>query len=287
MAEPPSSRLKTSLLERMSALLMRAPEDREQLLDLLRQSQARKLLDAEAVSMIEGVLQVSDLSARDIMVPRSQMDVIDISQPPSEFLPFAIRTAHSRFPVVEGDRDHVIGVLHAKDLLRLYSGRPVSARELLRPAVFIPESKRLNVLLRDFRTNRNHLALVVDEYGGVAGLVTIEDVLEQIVGEIEDEFDGTDAPDEIVALEQGVHGARYRVPARTDLSTFNEHFLCLIDEDAHDTIGGLVTAHFGRVPKRGERVEIDGFGFEILRADARTVQMLAVERLRPSPDAQN
>jgi magnesium and cobalt transporter len=269
----------------MSSLLLRAPDDRDQLLQLLRMSQERKLIDAEAMSMIEGVLQVTDLSASDIMVPRSKMDVIDISRPPSEFVPFAIRTAHSRFPVVDGDLENVVGLLHAKDLLRLFVDRPLTARELLRPAVFIPESKRLDVLLRDFRLNRNHLALVVDEYGRVSGLVTIEDVLELIVGEIEDEFDSASGTDDILAVESGAHGTRFRVQARTDLSTFNEHFLCAIDDAEHDTIGGVVTSHFGRVPRRGERIEVDGLAFEVLRADARTVQTLLVERLRSTGQA--
>lgn len=260
-------------------MLLRAPDDREQLLQLLRQSQERLLLDAEAVSMIEGVLQVSDLCARDIMLARSQMDVIDISQPPSEYVPFAIRTAHSRFPVVDGDLDSVIGVLHAKDLLRLYAESGVSARELLRPAVFIPESKRLNVLLRDFRENRNHLAIVVDEYGQVSGLVTIEDVLEQIVGDIEDEFDDGDPADNIVAIESGPRGTRFRVQARTGIEQFNAYFATRFDEVGVDTIGGLVSDRLGRVPRRGERLELHGIGFEVLRADARSLQALVVERL--------
>ncbi|MEN9313969.1 MAG: hypothetical protein RIS35_362, partial [Pseudomonadota bacterium] len=170
-----------SLFERLSALLLRAPEDREQLLTLLREAHGRDLLDADALSMIEGVLQVSDLAARDIMVPRAQLDVIDVGQTPAQFLPKVIATGHSRFPVIEGERDNVIGILHAKDLLRLFAEEPPDLRDLLRPPVFIPESKRLNILLRDFRANRNHVAMVVDEYGGVAGLITIEDVLEQIV----------------------------------------------------------------------------------------------------------
>ena len=179
---------KPSLLERISAFIMREPEDRDQLIELLRHAHERNLLDADALSMIEGVLQVSELQARDIMIPRSQMDVIDINESPDEFVPLVIQTAHSRFPVTSGNKDDVIGILLAKDLLRYYAGEEeFNVREMLRPAVFIPESKPLNVLLKEFRKNRNHIAIVVDEYGGVAGLVTIEDVLEQIVGEIEDE----------------------------------------------------------------------------------------------------
>ncbi len=188
MSEPPSSsEPRRSLLERLSALLLRAPEDREQLLGLLREAHDRDLLDADALAMIEGVLQVSELAARDIMVPLGKMDVIDVGQPCSEFLPRVIATARSYFPVIESARDNVIGILHAKDLLRLFAPDPPELRALIRPAVFIPESKRLNVLLRDFRVERNRIAIVVDEYGGVAGLVTTEDLLGQIVGDLEDE----------------------------------------------------------------------------------------------------
>ena len=267
------------LIERLKSLLNRAPDDRAQLLDVLRKAHERDLIDADAVSMIEGVLQVSELSARDIMVPRSQMDVIDISQPFEQFLEHVIETAHSRFPVVEGDRDNVLGILHAKELLRLYVDDDLDVRDLLRPAVFVPESKRLNVLLRDFRVNRNHLAIVVDEYGGVAGLVTIEDVLEQIVGDIEDEFDFDEESDHIVPVEPGEHGPRFRVRAITGIRQLNEAVGADFPDEEFDTVGGLVTEQFGRVPRRGERVEIDGVRFEVLRADARQAQLLLVERL--------
>ena len=184
---------KRSLLERLSALLMREPEDRGELLNLLHAAYEKNLLDADALSMIEGVMQVSEMQVRDIMVPRAQMDLIDIDDTPDRFIPHVIATAHSRFPVIDRDRDDVIGILLAKDLLRYYAGEEeFNVRDMLRPAVFVPESKRLNVLLREFRANRNHMAIVVDEYGGVAGLVTIEDVLEQVVGEVED----GDGPDE-------------------------------------------------------------------------------------------
>jgi magnesium and cobalt transporter len=283
MSEPPSSRPRPSLLERMSAMLLRTPDDRAQLLLLLRQAEDRDLLDAEAVSMIEGVLQVSELSAGDIMVPRTQMDVIDIAQPPSEFIPFVIRTAHSRFPVIEGGRDNVIGILHAKELLRLYGDEPATVRELLRPAVLIPESKRLNVLLRDFRLERNHIAVVVDEYGGVAGLITIEDVLEQIVGEIEDEFDVASAADSIEPVEPGRFGPRWRVGALTGIARFNAGFGTAFDDADFDTIGGLLTERIGRVPRRGDSVAFGGLRFEVLRAAPRSVQLLLVERLPDAP----
>ncbi len=173
-----------SLLERLSALLMREPSDREQLVELLRSAYSRNLLDADALSIIEGALNVSEMQVRDIMIPRAQVDFIDINEPIETFIPRIIATAHSRFPVIDQNRDDVIGVLLAKDLLRHYAGaEEFNVREMLRPAVFVPEAKRLNVLLREFRASRNHMAIVVDEYGGVSGLVTIEDVLEQIVGE--------------------------------------------------------------------------------------------------------
>jgi magnesium and cobalt transporter len=280
MAEPPSgSDARPTLLERLSALLLRAPEDREQLLGVLREAHARELLDADALSMIEGVLQVADLAAREIMVPRSQMDVIDIAQAPAQFLPHVIATAHSRFPVIEGERDNVIGILHAKDLLRLYADDPPEVRDMLRPAVFIPESKRLNVLLRDFRANRNHIAIVVDEYGGVSGLITIEDVLEQIVGDIEDEFDFDEESDHIVPTEPGANGARYRVRGITEIEQFNRVFGTHFSDEDFDTVAGLVTEQFGRVPRRGDDVTLEGIRFQVLRADGRQVHLLLVERL--------
>ncbi|MCL4185009.1 MAG: CBS domain-containing protein [Burkholderiaceae bacterium] len=274
------------LIDRLAALLLRVPEDRAQLLTILRQAHERELLDADALSMIEGVLQVSELAARDIMVPRAQMDVIDIGQPREVFLPHVIETAHSRFPVVEGDRDNVLGILHAKELLRLYADERLDVRDLLRPAVFIPESKRLNVLLRDFRGNRVHLAIVVDEYGGTAGLITIEDVLEQIVGDIEDEFDFDEESDHIVRIEPGEHGPRFRVRAITGIRQFNEAVGTDFPDDEFDTMGGLVTDQFGRVPRRGERVDLNGVRFEVLRADARQAQLLLAERLPPQTGAE-
>ncbi len=246
---------------------------------MLHHAHERELLDADALSMIEGVMQVSELSARDIMVPRSQIDMIDIREKPEDLIPFVIETAHSRFPVIEEDRDHVIGILLAKDLLRHNAEQQVEFRKLLRPATFIPESKRLNVLLRDFRANRNHVAIVVDEYGGVAGLVTIEDVLEQIVGDIEDEFDFDEADDNIVTIEAGPHGPRWRVRALTGIEQFNEYFETGFTNDQAETIGGVVTEHLGRVPRRGEEAIIGNVRFTVLRADARRVDVLRVEKL--------
>ena len=268
---------KPSLLERLSALLMREPEDREQLLKLLHSAFARNLLDGDALSMIEGALQVSEMQVRDIMVPRAQMDMIDVNETPDKFIPHVIATAHSRFPVIDKNRDDVIGVLLAKDLLRYYAGEEeFKVRDMLRPAVFVPESKRLNVLLREFRANRNHMAIVVDEYGGVAGLVTIEDVLEQIVGDIEDEYDFDEASDNILPEP----GGRYRVKALTQIADFNAAFGTHFSDETADTVGGLVIAHLGRLPKRGESVAIDGLRFQVLRADSRRVYTLLVDKAK-------
>ena len=266
---------KPTWLERLGALLMREPEDREQLIGLLRSSYDRNLLDSDALSMIEGVLQVAEMQARDIMVPRAQMDVIDISESPDKFIPLVIQTGHSRFPVIEGNKDHVIGILLAKDLLRYYAGEEeFNVRDMLRPAVFIPWSKRLNVLLKDFRANRNHIALVVDEYGGVAGMVTIEDVLEQIVGDIEDEYDFDETENDIITNK----GGAYRVKAVTELAKFNEVFGTKFSDEDHDTIGGLVLARFGRMPKRGEQLSFDNLNVKVLRADSRRLHLLLVEK---------
>jgi magnesium and cobalt transporter len=275
-----NDRPKPTLLERLSALIMREPEDREQLLTLLHSAHERNLLDAEALSMIEGVMQVSEMQVRHIMVPRSQMDVIDIGETPEQFVPHVIATAHSRFPVIDRDRDDVIGILLAKDLLRHYAGEEeFSVRDMLRPAVFVPESKPLNVLLRQFRASRNHMAIVVDEYGGVAGLVTIEDVLEQIVGDIEDEYDYEEPSDNIVRES----GSQYRVKSQAEIGDFNEAFGTDFSSDDFDTVGGLVIDRFGRLPKRGESVVIQGIRFSVLRADSRRLHLLAVQKLAPPP----
>ncbi len=266
---------KRSLWERFSALLTREPEDREQLIELLHSSFERDLMDADALSMIEGVLQVSEMQARDIMVPRAQMDVIDINQTPEQFIPGVIENGHSRFPVVDGEKDEVIGILLAKDLLRYYAGEEFVVREMLRPAVFIPESKQLNVLLKDFRSNRNHIAIVVDEYGGVAGLVTIEDVLEQIVGDIEDEYDFDETEDNIVAEADG----GWRVKAHTEIADFNAAFGTDFSNEEFDTVGGLVLAKVGRFPKRGESVQLRDLKFKILRGDSRRLYSMLVERV--------
>ncbi len=270
-----------SLFERLTALISPEPENRAGLLDVLHDAQERHLIDADALAMIEGVFQVSDLCARDIMVPRAQMDVIDISNPIEEWMPEVLETAHSRFPAIDGDRDKVVGILLAKDLLRYYASEAFDVRTMLRPVIYIPESKRLNVLLRDFRANRNHIAMVVDEYGGVSGLITIEDVLEQIVGDIEDEYDFEEEEDNILALESKGNGKRWRIKGLTDLEQFNHMLGTTLASDHAETIGGYVADYMGEVPHMGDECSIGNLYFEVLRADAREVQMLLVEQ-RPT-----
>ena len=264
---------KPTLLERLSTMLLREPEDREQLIVLLHSAFERNLLDADALSMMEGVIQVSERQVREIMIPRAQMDVIDISQPPEKFIPFVIETAHSRFPVIDGDKDNIVGILLAKDLLRYYAGEEFEVRDMLRPAVFVPESKRLNVLLRDFRSNHNHIALVVDEYGGVCGMVTIEDVLEQIVGDIEDEYDFDEDEDNLIPDGAG----NWRVKAATEIADFNEALGTTFSDEECDTVGGLVLKAAGKLPKRGERIPIGNLIFTVLRADSRRLHSVLVE----------
>lgn len=269
-----------SLFERLTALISPEPENRAELLEVLHDAHERNLIDADALLMIEGVFQVSDLSARDIMVPRSQMDVIDIQKPIDSWMPDVLSTAHSRFPAVDGNRDKVIGILLAKDLLRYYAEESFDVRDMLRPVVFIPESKRLNILLRDFRASHNHMAIVVDEYGGVAGLITIEDVLEQIVGDIEDEYDFDEVQDNIVPIANGGQfGPKWRVKALTEIEQFNQVIETDLAENDIDTIGGLVSNHLGRMPHKGEQFDIDNLRFEILRADPRQIHVLLVEKI--------
>ena len=261
-----------SFIERLTSLLLREPEDREQLLEILHSAYERNLMDADALTIIEGALAASDTRVTDVMIPRAQMYVVDIDDPMDEIIPVVIEAAHSRFPVINGDRDKVVGVLLAKDLLRIHTEKNFDLRDWLRPVVFIPESKRLNVLLREFRVSRNHMAIVVNEYGGVAGLVTIEDVLEQIVGDIEDEYDFDEAHDNIRLDTSG----RFRVKARTEICDFNEAFSTTFSDEEFDTVGGLILRHLGRVPKRNEIIDIDGTRFQVLRADSRRLYTLLV-----------
>ncbi|HEX9625700.1 MAG TPA: transporter associated domain-containing protein [Acidiferrobacterales bacterium] len=280
--EPPG----LSFLDRLGMALLREPGSRQQLVEILREAQSRDLLDRDALDMIEGVLSTSEMQVRDIMVPRGQMDVVDKNKSPEEYLPGVIETGHSRFPMVDGDKDKVVGILLAKDLLRYFHADErqrarFNVNDFLRPAVFVPESKRLNVLLREFRSSRNHMAIVVDEYGGVAGLVTIEDVLEQIVGEIKDEYD-IDA-DDVTIVERG--DGEYIVKALTPLEDFNERMLTHFESADVDTIGGLVMVSLKRLPRRGDKVELDGLRFEVLRADSRRVHLLKVTRIQPAAGA--
>lgn len=271
-----------SWIDRLSQALLGEPKDREELVHVLREAQSRGLFDVDAQGMIEGVLQVAEMQARDIMIPRSQMVVVSRDDNPQQIIPVAIESGHSRFPVVGESRDEVVGVLLAKDLLR-YSSRhdseQFSIREILRPAVFVPESKRLNVLLKEFRASRNHLAIVVDEYGGVAGMMTIEDVLEQIVGEIEDEHDIDE--DTFIRKYSDVN---YTVKALTPIEDFNEYFETDFSDDEFDTIGGLVTHKLGRLPKRGETIILDSMSFQIINADNRRIHLMKVTLLL-NPDA--
>jgi magnesium and cobalt transporter len=265
---------------RLCQALRCVPKSRDQLIDVLRGAYRHDLFGRDALDMMEGVLQVSEMRVRDIMVPRAQMDVVDRNQPIEEFLPMVIETAHSRFPVIDADRDAVIGVLLAKDLLQYFDParkEDFNLRDMLRPAIFIPESKRLNVLLREFRSSRNHMAIVVDEYGGVAGLVTIEDVLEQIVGEIEDEHD----IDEVEGMIMPRTENTFVIKAMLALEDFDEHFGTTYSGGETDTVAGLVIGALGHLPRRGEKVEIGTFRFEVLHADSRRVHLVRATRMPP------
>ncbi len=260
-------------LERLVLSLTGEPKDREELVQLLRDAERRELVDGQALGMIEGALQVGEMQVRDIMIPRSEMVVVERDRPPEEFVATVVESGHSRFPVIGESRDEVVGILLAKDLLSYFAepaGR-FSMRDAMRPAVFVPESKRLNVLLADFRASRNHMAVVVDEYSGVSGLVTIEDVLEQIVGEIDDEHD-TDDERFVKQLRNG----DYLVKARTPIDDFNEYFETALVAEEFDTIGGLVLKEFGYLPARGDQCEVAGLAITVLRADQRRVHLLRI-----------
>ncbi|HKT74996.1 MAG TPA: transporter associated domain-containing protein [Steroidobacteraceae bacterium] len=262
-------------LKRLTQSFAGEPQDREELLRVLREARERGLLDADALTMLEGVLDVSDLQVRDIMVPRAQMACVRREDPVASLLSVVVESGHSRFPVMDGDRDGIVGILLAKDLLRLCIGdaqERFDIREYMRPAVFVPESKRLNVLLKDFRRNRNHMAIVVDEYGGVSGLVTIEDVIEQITGEIDDEFDVDD--DQNIRKEAE---RQFTVRGVTRIDEFNDYFGArLSEEEGFDTVAGLLMKQLGRLPRRGEVAHIDGFEFRVTRADRRRIDALRV-----------
>ncbi|SIS45520.1 HlyC/CorC family transporter [Neptunomonas antarctica] len=253
------------------------PKTREEVLTILRDAVEESVLDQEALSIIEGAIQVAEMQVRDVMIPRSQMTVVSAAQTPKEFLPLIISSAHSRFPVIGDNPNEVIGVLLAKDLLPLIIDDSAEAFDIyskLRKATLIPESKRLNVLLKEFRATRNHMAIVIDEYGGIAGLVTIEDVLEQIVGEIEDEHDINDDEGNIRLFDDNA----YIVKALTEVDDFNEYFDTSFSDDEFDTIGGIVTHRFGHLPRKDETVSIHGFTFTVLSSDNRRIRLLQVKR---------
>jgi len=275
MNDPEQKNFFNTLLGFISSRQDTPEEKRAELLSTLQQAKLEGLLDSDALSMIEGVFQVSELSVKDILLPRAQIDWVDINDPIEKVISDVISAAHSRFPVFESNRDNVIGILLAKDLLRHSTENDFDIREWLRPAVFIPDSKRLSVLLKDFRSNRNHLAIVVDEYGGVAGIVTIEDVLEQIVGDIEDEHDIDDEADNVVLVSEN----KYRVRGMTSLEQINEVFGTDFFDDDIDTIAGLVIHQIGRVPKKGEVVQLKNLKCEIQRADPRQINILVIQKI--------
>jgi len=269
----------TSLIARIKRAIKGEPWSREEIQDIIQQSETD--IDAEEKSMLAGVLEVSETQVRDVMIPRSQMVVIDIEDDIDAMISVIVDSGHSRFPVMGEDRDEVLGVLLAKDLLRYFgrrAGQDVPIRKLLRPAAVIPESKRLNALLKEFRASHNHMAIVVDEYGGVSGLLTIEDVLEEIVGDIDDEHDQEE--DAYIRPEGDRNGRPcYAVRALTRIEDFNEFFECELSDQEYDTVGGLVMHELGRLPRRGESVEFGGFEFSVTKADKRRIGALRVQRL--------
>ena len=273
--ERPVEKPRRSWLDRISAALSGEPTSREDLVELLRDVQADGLIGPDTLRMMEGAIAVSDMTVGDVMVPRAQMVALPADAKFLELMKEVVESGHSRFPVHGEDKDEILGILLAKDLLRgvVADNGPASAHELLRPAVLIPESKKLNVLLREFRQSRNHMAIVIDEYGGVAGLVTIEDVLEQIVGDIDDEHDEAEDGSRLIAAQAD---GQFVVDALTPISDFNERFGADFADDEYDTIGGLVTAAIGHLPEAGEELTLGRFAFRVARADARRLHALHV-----------
>ncbi len=277
MSDDHSSSGHKSWLDKLAQAFNQEPKTRQELFALLREANRNNLLDDDALGIVEGAMEIDELKVRDIMIPRSQMICIQVDQSPEEFLPAIIEAAHSRYPVIGENTDEMIGILLAKDLLPLILARPqdFNLRQLIRPCVFVPESKRLNVLLKEFRANHNHMAIVIDEYGGVDGLVTIEDVLEQIVGDIEDEHDSDD-DNFIRPLPTG----DFVVKALTPVEDFNEFFKSGFSEDDYDTIGGVVMSAFGHLPKRNETIELEQWRFRVVNADSRRLHLLRVSKIR-------
>jgi magnesium and cobalt transporter len=273
MSEQPHGGTTGRWLKRITQSMSGEPRDLAELVENLREASERGLFDGDALVMLEGVLAVADMQVRDIMVPRSQMVFVERDESPERLVELVVESGHSRFPVIGEDRDQILGILLAKDLLRLRAAddEDFEIREYMRPVVFVPESKRLNVLLKEFRRNHNHIAMVVDEYGGVCGLVTIEDVIEQIVGEIDDEHDVED--DQTIRKERP---REFTVRALTPIDDFNQYFSTAFSDEEYDTIGGLLMQEFGRLPRRGETIKVGDLEFRILRADRRRIDLLHV-----------
>lgn len=272
MSEDSENSGKRSWFERLSNMLIREPKDRTQLMEVLRDAEERDLLSSEMLSMIESVLQVSEMQVREIMVPKAQMVMVESEKTLDEILPLVTESGHSRFPVIDMESNDVVGILLAKDLIQYCYKKNSSEfklKQMMRPAVFVPQSKRLDVLLREFRVKRNHMAIVIDEYGHVAGLITIEDVLEQIVGEIADEYD-IDEDDYIKKHDDG----SYTIKAATPIEDFNEYFKAQLSDDEFDTIGGLVLQAFGHLPKRSEMITLENYRFKVLHSDNRRIYLL-------------
>jgi magnesium and cobalt transporter len=272
--DPPSRPSHRTWFARLTQALSGEPQSREELIEELRQAQANGLLTNDTLSMVEGAIKVAELTVADVMVPRAQTVFLPIDASQDDILKIVIESGHSRFPVHDGDKDEILGILLAKDLLKcLARGGPCDIRQLIRPVAMIPESKRLNILLKEFRLSRNHMAIVVDEYGGVAGLVTIEDVLEQIVGDIDDEHDIDESEQKLI---QPQSDGRFLVSALTPISDFNERFGSEFSDDEFDTVGGMVTSEMGHLPEPGEEAELGSFHFQVTKADARRVHQFAV-----------
>src|SRR5579885_694860 len=274
--EEKNSNKSPSWIERLTTMLAREPRNRDQLMEVLRDAHEHDVLSAEMLGMIERILQVSEMQVREVMVPKAQMVMVEKYSKLEELLPIVIESGHSRFPVIDPVTSDIVGIMLAKDLLKYYfnkAEKPFMLADITRPAVFTPQSKRLDILLREFRVNRNHLAIVLDEYGHVAGLVTIEDVLEQIVGEIEDEYDIGEDDVYIRKHENDV----YIVKAQTPIDEFNEYFHTDFSDEEFDTIGGIVLQRFGHLPKRGESIKLQQFRFKVLHCDNRRIYLLEVK----------
>lgn len=268
-----------SWLERLTNLLAREPKDREELMDMLRDAEDRDVLSSDILGMMERIVQVSEMQVREVMIPKAQMVTIDRNATLETLLPIVIESGHSRFPVVDHHGKDIVGILLAKDMLKYCFNRdvkPFNMTDILRSAVFTPQSKRLDILLREFRINRNHIAIVLDEYGHVAGLVTIEDVLEQIVGDIEDEYDIDEDDGYIKKLTDG----SFIVKASTPIDEFNEYFHSTFDDDEFDTIGGIILQSFGHLPKRSESVKLKDYKFKVLHSDNRRLYLLEVKAIK-------